>query len=642
MTLKGVGWRFPENGGGLAAGFNDSSIDHFKGHRLSSLVREVIQNSLDAKSESSKPVIVDFRIDKIDKSELPEVLTLKEHIERAKETAVIQNATEAVEFYEKALETLSNNSPLQFLSIHDSNTTGLTGPSNGPNGAWFALTKGAGLTQKPTNSLGSFGHGSKAPFVSSVLRTIFYLSQVHSNVEEEKLRFQGKSILQSHIGPNGEMTQGTGFYGQIKSCSPLVGTNIPRWALEKRSKVFQSSGTSIFIPATTWSENSLPAISLTAIANFFYAIYKGVLEVNIEGLETLSNKNIVEKYRHYSQILSEPFGEIDRESIADSLESIETIVNPTHSHEQQINGFGRIEWYLRMGETIDGREVAVARGNGMLVTKKAPNLKIFRNFKPFDMFVCVSPGAGSDLLKSIENPEHNNFEFDRIDDLAKRRKAQKTYENFSKEIREIVKRYASFLTTDQVQVDDLRDLFGDITNDGENPNSGSERGQKIQIANGAFIFKPKDSPEDRFIPGEGDPSEVPGKGHRSGKKKKKTSGGSIPSPDGPLTIFGPSKPDPATNKRKFLKLKNLRMRPVAGANNKTSIFFDSPLSGRVSVRLLRVGETDNEPLSVLIDNRLSTEFEVELHAGRREQIEIHLPDQVINFAIEGEVIVLEP
>jgi len=35
-------WYFPDSGGGLAAGFNDSGIDTFKGHRLSSLVMRLL------------------------------------------------------------------------------------------------------------------------------------------------------------------------------------------------------------------------------------------------------------------------------------------------------------------------------------------------------------------------------------------------------------------------------------------------------------------------------------------------------------------------------------------------------------------------------------------------------------------------
>lgn len=77
-------WYFPNNGGGLAAGFNDSGIDTFKGQRLSALVREIVQNSLDASIDKDQPVTVNFSIISIDKKEAPEVSSLEEHLSLAK------------------------------------------------------------------------------------------------------------------------------------------------------------------------------------------------------------------------------------------------------------------------------------------------------------------------------------------------------------------------------------------------------------------------------------------------------------------------------------------------------------------------------------------------------------------------------
>ena len=170
-------WYFPDSGGGLAAGFNDSGIDTFKGHRLSSLVREIVQNSLDAGLMKTEPVTVAFNIISLDKREVTEVSELEEHLNQAKATAQMQNLAPAVDFYDRAIKLINNQNKINFLCIHDSNTTGLTGPLTGPNGAWFALTKGAGLSQKTSaSSLGSFGHGSKAPFANSNVRALFYLN----------------------------------------------------------------------------------------------------------------------------------------------------------------------------------------------------------------------------------------------------------------------------------------------------------------------------------------------------------------------------------------------------------------------------------------------------------------------------------
>ena len=57
-----IGWKFPPTSGGSGDGFNDSGIAHFKGSPISSLARETIQNSLDARKSRVEPVHVDFEL----------------------------------------------------------------------------------------------------------------------------------------------------------------------------------------------------------------------------------------------------------------------------------------------------------------------------------------------------------------------------------------------------------------------------------------------------------------------------------------------------------------------------------------------------------------------------------------------------
>ena len=497
--MSNAKWYFPNNGGGLAAGFNDSGIDTFKGHRLSSLVREIVQNSLDASLMKTEPVTVAFSIVSLDKQDAPEVSQLEEHLVFAKATARAQNLDPAVDFYDRAISLINAEEKINFLCIHDSNTTGLTGPIAGPNGAWFALTKGAGLSQKiSASSLGSFGHGSKAPFANSNVRSLFYLTKIEQNNKNE-YRFQGKSILQSYSRSEHEMTQGTGFYGIPEGCMPLDGEDIPKWAIDIREKCSNATGTSIYVPHTIFQLTSYPSIIITAIANFFYAIRKGSLIVKIGDHEELNSQNIEDKYQYYKDRLDEEFDEVDKDYLIECFQAIETVVNNTHKGEQQIPNFGRIDWYIRMNEEVESRSVAIARENGMLITRAAPALQRFSNLKPFDFFVCVT-GEGSETLKTIENPEHNNFAFDRIDNLQKRKSAKKKYDTFANAVRDLLKRFAEYSSSDHATVDELKDLFSEIS---ENPDEGKgtlERGSLIQIANGNYSFKPKSTPSDTGLP----------------------------------------------------------------------------------------------------------------------------------------------
>ena len=59
-------------------------------------------------------------------------------------------------------------------------------------------------------------------------------------------------------------------------------------------------------------------------------------------------------------------------------------------------------------------------------------LEVFRNIKSFDMFVCVREGSGSEFLKRLENPTHDNFEFDRIQIPDEKRAIKSKYSYFKK------------------------------------------------------------------------------------------------------------------------------------------------------------------------------------------------------------------
>ena len=139
-------WRFPPRNGGEITGFN-VTLDHFKGQRLSSLVREVIQNSLDApKIDEKKPVRVTFKLHKIPKKEAPEATLLRRHLVACRDQAKDQKLNSAVKFYDNAIKSIDEEAEIKMLAIHDSNTKGLTGPIDKTMEPG-QLVKGTGVSQ---------------------------------------------------------------------------------------------------------------------------------------------------------------------------------------------------------------------------------------------------------------------------------------------------------------------------------------------------------------------------------------------------------------------------------------------------------------------------------------------------------------
>ena len=80
-------WNFatlPENMLGQSA--NNALISHFNKSPFSALIREAIQNSLDAPASDDMPVRVEFSFGRIQATEYPNFFELREHIKGIKET----------------------------------------------------------------------------------------------------------------------------------------------------------------------------------------------------------------------------------------------------------------------------------------------------------------------------------------------------------------------------------------------------------------------------------------------------------------------------------------------------------------------------------------------------------------------------
>ena len=159
----------------MISGINDAGIETFTADMNRSLVREIIQNSLDAvREDNDEPVRVEFEMIRIKREDIPDVNTLQSAIKKCYES----NADEpdAFRFFSKADETL-NQEYVNVLRISDYNTKGLEGSDTCEKGSnWSRLVKENGSSNKGQSSGGSFGIGKSATFACSDLRTVFYSS----------------------------------------------------------------------------------------------------------------------------------------------------------------------------------------------------------------------------------------------------------------------------------------------------------------------------------------------------------------------------------------------------------------------------------------------------------------------------------
>ncbi len=630
-----IGWSFPSNNDGIAAGANDGAIDAFSGNRLSSVIREVIQNSLDAKKSEGVPVKLHFSKQFIDKDIFSGFSEISKHIQKSCEMAEKQDLKDAVKFYQYGLKQIKTASTVGLFCIHDYSTSGLTGPISEPYGPWFAITKGAGISQKVSvGSLGSFGHGSKAPFSFSDTRTVFYYTKIKQKNGFEE-RFQGKSILQTHESPTkaGVFTQGTGFYGHTKQNKPLINDEIPNWVKSLRGAVTEDTGTSIFVPYTSFSHDLYPEAKITVVANFFYAILSGELEVTI-GDDVINQLNLVDTFYECQGILEVEQDEIDVSFIKGCFESAKTIIESDFHGAQEIPTFGKILWWIRLGEGISSRSVGVSRSSGMLITRKPILLERFKGVKNFDLFVCVKGKNGSELLKTLENPTHDNFEFDRIKIDSAKKDAQRKYRIFSNRVRDVVSNYAALEIVEEESLDALSFLFDELSDSESATNKRTERGSALQllsISNISSKLRKRHNDKLEYI------EDLFGRDATMSSQGETKKGVFPRRVQEPKKIKGKPTNEVGMGSFTAISLDNLRVRHSTKLDMEAKLFFDSPVTGEFILSVYAVGEHGSELMPFIVNKIEANSLKVSVERGTRHSLDIEFKDFAKNVVLEAKL-----
>lgn len=405
--MKNTQWRFPILDGGSEQGFNNGGIATFKGADLyDNLAREICQNSLDAKRDGESKVKIDFQVKSFKKNEYNVLKDLSTIFVSCEEYWREKMDVRLESFLQEARKTLSSDT-IDCLVISDYNTTGLTGAKKNiqEKSVWRALTHSDGVTNKGSTSAGSYGIGKNAPFACSSLRTVFY----NTYAEDEVQAFQGVARLVTHKNPNGEFTQGVGFYQNIEGNerAPIYGEDLCSFRDNFRRTEY---GTDVIIvglnKVDSWEENIEKAI----INNFFVAIHKGLLEVRV-GSRLINNETLLSRIKHYME--TEP----NNESLKDTCAFYETLISQDSIHLQtKIIEEDDIELFIRKNDEYSKRIVEM-RSIGMVVRIRSKNI-----LTKYAAVLIVNGNGLNSILKNIEPPKHDRWDPDIIDNDETARK----------------------------------------------------------------------------------------------------------------------------------------------------------------------------------------------------------------------------
>ncbi|MBK37032.1 MAG: hypothetical protein CME26_16075 [Gemmatimonadetes bacterium] len=453
-------WFFPILSGGMSQDWNDAGIMTFSGSPMSSLAREVTQNSLDARDRTNdRPVHLYFDLIEVLAEEFPDIDGLSKALKGCQKDADEKTGL----FLRRALQTISEPK-VSFLRMSDKNTEGMKGPANQAGTPFNTFTKvtGRGVKAHATAG-GSFGIGKNAPFAASDLRTVF-VSTVYENENGQIQELaQGKAILKSHPvnDPTGNLAGANGFFGEATpACGPIRDTGeIPDWLRRRTQFENDEPGTSLFVAGFHSSDSWEKLLLSAVIANYFSAIHDGDLEVSVGG-KVVTSDNLRE------QLENDDLMEAARSEARDAPLRLaghlyKCLAHPRAEEEEiTLDILGSCRIRVLVGENLPSR-VGVLR-NGMLVTESLKGLQRFPGFSDFAAVVDVLDQDGLEFLRQMENPAHDNFEPDRLHDENEKKRGRKALEELADKTREVLKKHTQTSEGPTSRLDFMAGLFPDL------------------------------------------------------------------------------------------------------------------------------------------------------------------------------------
>ncbi len=456
-------WNFPSAKRISINGFNNIG-EEFKDNPIPALAKEICQNSLDTKfikeyPNGDKTIKVTFDEFWIDSKSIPGYDEFVEVFEKEYEfnNDFYKNDKDVPNFYKSGIEVLRNNR-IRCLRIADYNTTGLIGSNEKHSSPWCNLTKNAGVSDKPEGSGGSKGKGKFASFICSSLYTVFYSSYAKDGLKASC----GIARLSGYDLDDGTTALGEGYYESDEELFRIpellnLESNYPR----------NEYGTDIYIigfkdDTKNWKKKIIASV----IDNFFLAVFKDDLEIDICHGEYVLNQSNIEEYLQDEEIMTYLSHETPYYYEILNNEKEDIIC-------EHFSLFSENDLVLKL--RIDDKNdkytslntVAAVRSTGMKILdiKHLPKLGCYHG-----VLEMIGPKI-NDYFRKLENATHNNWSESRS---ANPEEAKAMIDKLKGFVKETIKRKLTAIIKDEIDAEGMSELLPDDELFGDNNNEKEE------------------------------------------------------------------------------------------------------------------------------------------------------------------------
>jgi hypothetical protein len=446
-------WIFEETHMASDYGF-DGLLNKFYEYGLGGLVRENIQNSLDAVLDKETPVTIIIKTGKLENDMIPGFKDLKEHVN----SLVGRNkpVRDTIKYIQDSLLIKENG----FVSFEDENTKGLEGSRDGElneKSAYFAYAYGKGIHCEDDDESheeirgGSHGVGKIASNSASKIHTMFF-----ANCDEKGYQTLGGTIsLNEHIMNNVNYRK-IGYFSMFyeSKYSPFVNENY--------SSVFKKTtrGLKIIIPIIRDGYCDEKKLIKEVIDNFLFGFIaeKLIVHINEHILDSETVINYIESDEYYIQSVDqvvETFTPLYFRTLSNHFIKDDLFIRDKYSPKPF-----RFKLYLWYDQRIQSGRTAIFRNIGMKIEDKKISGFVQSSY---NAVLLPYSGVEDKFLKELESEAHDKLDSSHIKDELKKQNAVRFINNLSKEIGGIIQYFVSNSEND-TGIIDVSDILYTLEN----------------------------------------------------------------------------------------------------------------------------------------------------------------------------------
>ena len=427
------------------------------------IVREALQNSLDAQYDEEKPVTVKFSFSKMRSSDFPSFFHIRDHIKAT--LKAYENNDRAREKFPTMIDYLSESQGsdrfaeyIDVLTVGDYNTKGMPYEKGKSTSPFYAFLHSIGVSVfKESGAGGSNGLGKETIYERSAIKTLLISTRTVSG----SVAFQGAARLATHLDPQDGKTRVSkyGFYGKVEDEAITIEDEIPDCF--KRGE----PGTDIHIAGLLpFNKDGIRKSLIEAVLNHFWlAVYRRKLIVEVDGV-------VIDK-DSLPDLLVEHFPEVNDKHWTKNYEKwnprpyFNAVVNAeakkekTAFEQKDSHLLGHMRMYLDWSCDQLPKKVVFMRQPRMVIFKSSKTS--YPNFAA--VFVCDHE-IGNKALRCTEPPAHNDWDIKQFEGSDEdREKYKKCIKEVNDYVRDVLDKYfRSESSHNEIIIPGLAELLPDL------------------------------------------------------------------------------------------------------------------------------------------------------------------------------------